>query len=176
MNQETKEKLALILGRRSIREYAPGDVSEEQLQTLLEAAMSAPSAVAKDPWRFVVIRDRRRLADIASVLPSGWMLASASVGIVVCGDLEVAHARQLSYLLQDCAASIQNLLLAAHIVGLGACWLGIHPRERRIEYVRRALGLPDSVIPVGGIAIGYPGEQKEARTRYNPAYVHREQW
>ncbi len=96
--------------------------------------------------------------------------------IVVCGDLEAAHDRQLSYLLQDCSAAIENLLLAAQALDLGACWLGIHPRADRIENVSKLLALPASVLPVAGIALGRPGEQKEARTRYSSAYVHQERW
>jgi nitroreductase len=170
------ERLEAIFGRRSIRVFRPGLVEDELVRALLEAAMAAPSAVAKDPWRFVVIRERSCLAEIASVLPNGQMLADAAVGIMVCGDLEAAHDRQLSYLLQDCSAAIENLLLAAHILGLGGCWLGVHPREDRIKNIRRILRLPESVIPVSGVAIGWPGEVKEARTRYNAAFVHRERW
>jgi nitroreductase len=132
--------------------------------------------VAKDPWRFVIVRHQQTLLDISDALPNGKMLPYANLGIVVCGDLEVAHDHQLSYLLQDCAAAIQNMLLAAHMIGLGACWLGVHPREDRIRRLRELLLLPPRVIPVSVIAVGYPGEQKEARTRYNPEYVHHEQW
>jgi len=176
MDARAKGKLDFILGRRSIRAYAPGDISDETVKTLLEAAMAAPSAVAKDPWRFVAIRNRRTLAAIADALPNGKMLATAAVGIAVCGDLDVAHDRQLSYLLQDCSAAIENLLLAVHILGLGACWLGVHPREDRVRRIKEVLALPGSVIPVSCIAIGYPGEQKEPRTRYNRDYVHFEKW
>ena len=176
MNTDTTHKLAFIFGRRSVRVYAPGDVSDAQVQSLLEAAMAAPSAVAKDPWRFVVIRDPRMLTRIADVLPNGKMLATAPLGIVVCGDLDAAHDRQLSYLLQDCSAAIENLLLTVHALGLGACWLGVHPREDRIRKLSQLLGLPPSVIPVAAIAIGHPGEVKEPRTRYQAAYVHREKW
>jgi nitroreductase len=176
MSTDAKANLAFILGRRSIRVYAPGEVSDETIQSLLEAAMAAPSAVAKDPWRFVVIRDLGMLARIADALPNGKMLATAPVGIVVCGDLDAAHDRQLSYLLQDCAAAIENLLLAVHALGLGACWLGVHPREDRVRKVGQLLGLPPNVIPVAAIAIGHPGEAKESRTRHQAAYVHREKW
>ncbi|MCX6927395.1 MAG: nitroreductase family protein [Verrucomicrobia bacterium] len=176
MNTNVKEKLAPLFGRRSIRVYAPGAVSEAVVQQLLEAAMAAPSAVAKDPWRFVVIRNRQTLLDIASALPNGQMLASAALGIAVCGDLQVAHDQQLSYLLQDCSAAIENLLLCAHILGLGACWLGVHPREQRVKVLKDMLSLPPSVIPVACIAIGQPGETKEPRTRFNPDYVHFEKW
>lgn len=176
MNPSPNAALQFILGRRSVRVYRPGDVDEPIVQTLLEAAMAAPSAVAKDPWRFVIVRSRTTLTAIADVLPNGQMLATAAVGIVVCGDLEVAHDRQLSYLLQDCSACIENLLLAAHGLGLGACWLGVHPRESRIQRIASLLAVPASVIPVAVIALGWPGETKEPRTRFNPAYVHREKW
>jgi nitroreductase len=176
MDAIAKECLGFILARRSIRVYAPGDVSEDQVNLLLQAAMAAPSAVAKDPWRFIVVRHARTLAAIAESLPNGRMLATAAVGIVVCGDLDAAHDRQLSYLLQDCSAAIENLLLGAQILGLGACWLGVHPREERIKRLRQLLSLPASVIPVSCIAVGQPGETKEPRTRFDPAYVHREKW
>ncbi len=170
----TDEKFAFIFGRRSIRAYGPEPVTDAQLQTLLEAAMAAPSAAGKDPWRFVVIRNRQLLSKIAAELPYGRMLASAGAGIVVCGDLEAAHDQQISYLLQDCSAAIENLLLAVHILGLGACWLGVHPREQRVQAIQRILSLQTSVIPVACIAVGYPAESKEARTRFNPAYVRYE--
>ena len=176
MNQSSIDSLRLILGRRSIRVYQPGRISEETVQTLLEAAMAAPSAVAKDPWRFVVVRRRETLATIVQELPHGVMLNQADLGIFVCGDLNVANDHQLSYLLQDCSAAIENLLLAAHALGLGACWLGIHPRENRIAHVRKVLELPEHVVPVSGIAIGRPGETKESRTRYQDAYVSYEKW
>lgn len=168
--------LEFIFARRSIRVYAPGDVAEADLQRMLEAAMAAPSAVAKDPWRFVIIRDRARRQRLATELSNGQMLVEAALGIVVCGDLNQAHDRQLSYLLQDCSAAIENLLLAAHALGYGACWLGVHPRENRVRHVSRLLGLPSSVLPMSVIAIGRPGERKEARTRFNPAFVRQEQW
>jgi len=176
MDAVAKERFGFILARRSVRVYAPGEVSEAQVNALLEAAMAAPSAVGKDPWRFIVVRNVKTLAAIANVLPNGKMLATAAVGFVVCGDLEAAHDRQLSYLLQDCSAAIENLLLCAQILGLGACWLGVHPRAQRIKQISQLLSLPPSVIPVSCIAVGHPGEAKEPRTRYHPAYVHREKW
>ncbi|MGO9203508.1 MAG: nitroreductase family protein [Limisphaerales bacterium] len=170
------EELGFIFGRRSIRVYTPGEVGEETVQKLLAAAMAAPSAVGKDPWRFVVVRERQRLARLAASLSNGQMLDSATLAIAVCGDLSAAHDGQLSYLLQDCAAAIENLLLAAHILGLGSCWMGVHPRKQRIKNLKEILSLPASVIPVACIAIGHAGETKESRTRLNPDYVRHEQW
>ena len=176
MNTNADDRLEFIFGRRSIRLYSPEAVSEAEVQKLLEAAMAAPSAAAKDPWRFVVVRNRQTLADIVAALPNGQMLAGAALGIAVCGELPAAHDQQLSYLLQDCSAAIENLLLAAHILGLGACWLGVHPREQRMNALKKILSLPPSVIPVACIAIGHPAEAKEPRTRFNQDYVHSEKW
>lgn len=169
-------KLQFIFQRRSIRVYEQKPVPEELVRDLLDAAMAAPSAVCKDPWRFVVVRRRDSLSRIAACLPYGKMVADAALGLVVCGDTTEAHDRQLSYLLQDCSAAIENTLLAASALGLGTCWLGVHPREERIASIRQILDLPAEVIPVCVIAIGWPGEHKEARTRYSNSKVHHEKW
>ena len=171
-----RQELEFITARRSIRTYTEREVDAETVKDLLRAAMAAPSACCRDPWRFVVVRERERLARLASGLPNGQMLAHAGVGIVVCGELEAAHDGQESYMLQDCSASIQNLLLAANALGLGACWLGVHPREDRMAHLRQALGLPETVVPVAAIAVGWPAEQKAPRTRYDAAKVHDETW
>jgi len=169
-------KLEFLYSRRSIREYRQGEVADHLLRDLLEAAMAAPSAVAKDPWEFIVVRRRETLRKIADGLPNGKMLADAAAGIVVCGDLNRAHDRQLSYLLQDCSAAIENLLLAASVLGLGACWLGVHPREDRVLHLRRLLRIPDAVIPVAVVAVGWPAEAPKPRTRYRADAVHDETW
>lgn len=169
-------KLEMIFRRRSIRQYGHGTVTDVQMRDLLEAAMAAPSACAKDPWRFVVVRDPAALAKMAEGLPNGQMLRGAQAGIVVCGDLDAAHDRQLSYCLQDCSAAIQNILLAASAMGLGGCWLGVHPREERMRHLRQVLGIPEQTLPVAVVSLGAPAEQKEARTRYNPAFVKNERY
>ena len=176
MSTTTDGNLGFILGRRSIRVYSPGEVSEPAVTRLLEAAMAAPSAMTKDPWRFVVVRDKQALAKLAALHPGAAMLASAAMAIVVCGDLDAAFERQISYLLQDCSAAIENLLLAAHAQGLGGCWVGIHPGEALIKRVKELLSLPASFVPVAVVSLGQPGEQPAPRTRYNPDYVRSEKW
>ena len=176
MSTTTDGNWGLILGRRSIRVYSPGEVSEAAVAKLLEAAMAAPSAMTKDPWRFLVVRDKQTLTKLAALHPGAAMLASAAMAIVVCGDLDAAFERQLSYLLQDCSAAIENLLLAAHAQGLGACWVGIHPGEPLIKRVKELLSLPASFVPVAAVSLGQPGEQPAPRTRYNPAHVRAEKW
>lgn len=176
MNNEFSSKLNSILGRRSIRTYEDKPINDEMIQAILETAMAAPSACAKDPWRFIVVREKEALNKIADGLPHGQMLRSAGVGFVICGDINAAHDNQLSYMLQDCSAAIENLLLAVHNIGLGAVWLGVHPREERMKHITQLFSLPENIIPIACIAVGYPAESKEARTRFDPDYVHYEKW
>lgn len=165
-------KLSAIFARRSIRKYTEKAIPENILRDLLEAAMSAPSAVAKDPWEFIVLTDKTLMTSVAEALPNGKMLPSAAAGIIVCGDISKAHGNELSYLLQDCSAAIENILLAATMLNLGACWLGVHPRQERIEHIKKLFRLPDKIIPVSVIALGYPDEQKEPRTRFDSKKIH----
>ncbi len=168
--------LGFIFSRRSVRKFENGDVPEEILTDLLEAAMAAPSAVAKDPWHFLVIRDHAVLKKLTDILPHGKMLAEAGAGIVVCGDIEKAHDRQESYMLQDLSAATENILLAANALGLGSCWLGVHPRRERMDGIRELFNLPENIIPMCCIALGWPGEKPESRTRFNKDLVHWESW
>jgi len=168
--------LNLIFARRSVRSYTKKPVPDEITRDLLEAAMAAPSAACKDPWHFIVVKEPSTLKTLSQGLPHGGMLAEAAVGLVVCGDLQQAHDGQLSYLLQDCSAAIENVLLAAAALGLGACWLGVHPREERMQHVRSVLAIPPGVIPVAAIAVGWPAHTPPPRTRYSKAKVHHERW
>lgn len=172
----SSENLDFIFGRRSVRVYSPGEIDPSTVTRLLQAAMAAPSAMAKDPWRFVVVRNEATLKSLAGVLPGGKMLASVPVGIAVCGDQDVALEHHLSFLLQDCAAAIENLLLAAHALGVGSCWVGVHPGEALVRQVKQLLALPGSILPIAIVALGNPGEALEARTRFNAQYVHLEKW
>src|SRR5208283_4205361 len=99
MSNLNNDELEFIFGRRSIRVYAPGEVSDGTVTRLLEAAMAAPSAMIKDPWRFVIVRSPPALNRLAGALPGGRMLSTAALAIVVCGDLETAFEQNLSYLL-----------------------------------------------------------------------------
>jgi len=168
--------LQFIFARRSVRKFQNKDIAEGTVKDLLEAAMAAPSAVAKDPWHFIVVRDAGMRKKITEGLPNGQMLMDAPMGIVVCGDIEKAHDKQISYLLQDCSAAIENLLLAASTLGLGAVWMGVHPREERIAHLRGLFGLPEHIVPVSVVALGWPLEKPVARTRYSAGAVHAEKW
>ena len=168
--------LAPIFARRSIRKFLDRPVPPEVVRDVLDAAMAAPSANAMDPWEIVVAQNPDTLAKIAAGLPYGKMLAAAPVGFVVCGDPARANGGQLSYMLQDCAACVENLLLALSMLGLGGVWLGVHPREDRIAHLKQLFHLPEEIIPIGVISAGYPAETPPPRTRFNAAHLHHEQW
>ena len=169
-------KLAFIFNRRSVRKFEEREVPAEMLQDLLEACMAAPSAVAKDPWHFIILRDKAKLNRLADLLPHGQMLRHAGAAFVVCGDIRLAHDQQESYLLQDLSAATENILLAANALGLGTCWLGVHPRPERMDGLKKLFQLPENIIPMCGIAIGWPKEPSPARTRFNPDKVHQGKW
>jgi len=169
-------KLAPLFTRRSVRRYSGEPVTDAEIRDLLEAAMAAPSACAKDPWHFVVVRGRATLDKLAEVLPNGPMLRQADAAIVVCGDLARAHRNLESYLLQDCSAAVQNILLAATSLGLGACWLGVHPNTERMEPIRQQFGIPATILPIATIALGRPAEFPELRTRFRADAVHQGAW
>lgn len=168
--------LQCLFARRSIRTYKDREIPEDMIRDLLEAGMAAPSAVAKDPWHFIVVRDKGMLNSVADGLPNGQMLRDAAAGLVICGDIDKAHDNQESYMLQDCSAAIENILLASSMLGLGACWLGVHPRQERVVHIRNLFGLPENIIPLSAIAVGWPDEEKGPRTRYADAAVHWETW
>lgn len=165
-----------LFARRSVRKYSPEPVAEEAVQDLLEAAMAAPSACGTDPWRFVVIRGRATLDAAAGLLPNGPMLRHAPLAIAVLGDRTRAHRGLESYLLQDCCAAVENLLLAASMLGLGAVWLGVHPNEDRMSGLSELLAIPSELVPVAMIAVGHPAEEPPARTRYRAEHVRSERW
>ncbi|HNV72723.1 MAG TPA: nitroreductase family protein [Candidatus Ozemobacteraceae bacterium] len=168
------EALTAISGRRSIRRFAPGPVGADQVKALLTAAMSAPSAGNQQPWHFVVTDDASILARVPAHHPYASMVPSASLAVLVCGDLQLEKFP--GFWVQDCAAATENLLVAAHALGLGAVWLGVHPMPDRENGMRRLFELPDEVIPFALIPIGRPAEEKPATDRYQPLRVYKDRW
>jgi len=169
-------KLDDIYSRRSIRKYTDQKISDDLINDLMEAAMAAPSANAQDPWRFIVVTDKVKLEETADLLEYGKMLNGAPLGIIVCGDQSAATGGELSYMVQDCSAAIENILVAANILGLGAVWLGVHPREHRVEGIRNLYEIPDNITPISVISIGYPAQKSAPRTRFDASKVKYNIW
>ncbi len=168
------DALEVIRTRRSIRKYLDRPVPGELIQKLLAAAMQAPSARNQQPWQFVVIDDRAILARIPPIMPNAAMAGSAPLAILVCGDLGLEKSE--GYWLVDCAAATENMLLAAHALGLGAVWCGVYPREKRMDGLRQLIGLPENVIAHSLVVLGYAAEQVPAEDRYRPERVYRNRW
>ena len=167
------DALEAILTRRSIRRYTEEPVSDEALETLLQAAMAAPTA-ANQPWHFVVIRERSSMEAITGFHPHAEMLRQARVAIAICGDPTLGHLTGRWPL--DCSAATENILIAANALGFGACWVGIYPVEERIESLRKLLGIPEHVIPLSMVALGCPAEKKAPPNRFKRDRIHRERW
>jgi nitroreductase len=168
------DTLTAIMTRRSIRKYLPKPVPDDLVQKVLAAGMNAPSAGNQQPWQFVVVNERTALDAIAEILPHGKMLNQAPLAIVVCGDLSVEKHK--GYWVQDCSAATQNMLLAAHDLGLGAVWLGVYPREDRMKGIAALLKVPEHIIPFCMVAMGWPAEKIEAVKRYAETKVHHNSW
>lgn len=166
-----------IMTRTSVREYTSDTVSSSNVETMLRAAMAAPSAGNKQPWRFVVVTERAILDSIAQNLNSMRMAAQAPMAIVVCGDLKATFEGEgTDYWIQDTSAATENLLLAAHALGLGAVWCGVTPLTDRQEYVSNLLGLPADIKPLDVVVIGHPSHEQAPKDKWKPENIHYNQW
>ncbi len=160
-----------ILARTSIRSYQDRPVEQEKIEKLLRAGMAAPSAVDKRPWHFVVVTDRQVLDGLAQANPNAGMAARAPLAIVVCGDKTRALTRVPDYWVQDASAATENILLAAHGMGLGAVWTGTYPVTDRVEKVTAVLNLPEHIVPFCTIVIGYPEKYQAPKDKWNEANI-----
>lgn len=163
-------QLSSIFSRRSIRIFSGNVVAKDKVKDLLEAAMAAPSAQCRDPWHFKVFNGEF-CKEVAKGLSNGKVLINANNGILVCADVGSAAHAELSYAIQDCSAAMENLLLAASIIGLGACWMGVHPINDRVEKLTEVFNLPNNLTPISVIAFGEPTQEFDSRTRYNESKV-----
>jgi nitroreductase len=162
----------IILKRRSIRKYTQQKVDEDTLHRLLQAAMAAPSAVNSQPWEFIVVTDPDKLAEMYRNLPYGRYDAPAA--IVVCANPSVASNRDAAerFWVQDCSAATENILIAAAGLGLGTVWCGVYPESAREKAIAYTFALPEGVIPLNVILVGYPAEEKPPRTQYKEERIH----
>ncbi len=168
------DTLTAIFTRRSVRKYSEEPVSDATVKLLLQAAMAAPSAKNAQDWEFIVIRDKKTLAQIPGFHPFSKQIPTAQVAIVVCGNTKLEAAK--GHWIPDASNASMNILLAAHSLGLGAVWTTFYPYEDRTAGIRKLLGLPDHIMPLNIIPLGYPVEKRAYQDRFNPAKVHYEKW
>ncbi len=168
------DTLEAIHTRRSIRRYTSQSVEDELIQEILAAGMSAPSAGNQQPWQFIVITNKSVLEEIPHISPYAAMVREAPVAILICGDLKLERFK--GFWVQDCSAATQNMLLAAHALGLGAVWTGIYPMQDRVEGFKKLLRIPEDVIPFALIPIGYPAQQSRRENRLKEDRIHYNHW
>ena len=168
------DAIEAILTRRSIRSYTAEPVTEVDIETILHAAMAAPSAGNQQPWHFVVTTEREWLDRMAETTPYGKMLREAPLAITVCADTR--DLRHPTMWQQDCSNAAENALIAIHALGLGAVWLGFWPKMERVEPLKAVLGLPEGVEPLCVLAVGHPAEGQPAVDRFRDESVHRDRW
>jgi nitroreductase len=156
------EPLNLIKTRRSVRRYSNKNVSNELIEEIIDAARFAPSAHNHQPWKFIVTRDKDKLEEIAEDSKYAKFISTAPVAIIVCADYENSQTRKANkdyfvkyFCIQDTAAAIQNILLSAHSLGLGTCWIGDYNEEKLTEIFK----IKEPYYPVGIISVGFTDKQ-----------------
>lgn len=166
-----------IMTRTSVRQYTDEPVSDAQIETLLRAAMAAPSAADVRPWSFVVVKERAMLDSIPMHIREARPVGRSQVAITICGDMRRAfEGESRNYWIEDTSAATENLLIAAHGMGLGAVWCGVYPQSEKVRYMRELLQLPEYIVPMGIVAIGHPAESPEPKDKWDPERVHINVW
>ncbi len=169
--------LKTIAGRKSVRHFTDVPLTNEQIETLLKAAMAAPSAKNQQGWEFIVVTDREKLNYIGERIPTGRMLLQAAAAIVVCGVPDKYPGESQLNWVADCSAATENILLAAEAMGLGAVWTASFPYDERMKILREAVpGIPAEIIPLSVIPLGYPAREDSVRDKWNPEKIHYNQW
>lgn len=169
---KSKEALQVIMTRTSVRKFTDEKVKPCCVEKMLRAAMAAPTAVNKQPWHFVVVDDKEVLNKLAGEGRRGDMLRNAPLAIVVCGDMSKAlEGKGQEYWIQDTSAATENLLLAAHAMGLGAVWTGQWPMDNRYPETQKILGMPETIIPLCTVIIGHPAENPAPKDKWKPENV-----
>lgn len=177
--QINKQEAALenIMTRVSVRQFTGEKISDEQIDILLRAAMAAPSAINKQPWAFIVVTDEALMAKLGEALPYSRCSNKPACAFIPCGDLSKAiEGEMAAFWINDVSAATENLLLAAHAMGLGAVWTGLHPDMNRAAMVQQMLGLPEHIIPLCVVPVGVPAEQPEVKDKYKPENIHFNKW
>lgn len=164
--------LDTIFNRKSVRKYTERPVEKEMLETLARAGMAAPSSKDRRPWEFIIVTDRKLLDAMGEGLPLARMLKETKQAIIVCGD--TVKSENAWYL--DCSAAAQNILLAAESMGLGAVWTAAYPYPDRIKVVREVLNLPNHLVPLTVIPVGYPQGSDKAKVKFNKQQIHYNSW
>jgi len=168
--------LHTIMTRVSVRAFTGEKITDEQIETLLRSGMSAPTAMNRQPWAFMVVTDEAQLDSLGRAFPFSHCDAQPACAIIVCGDMtKTIEGQARDFWVQDVSAATENILLAAHAMGLGAVWTGLYPTDR-YKQVQQMFGMPEGIVPLCIIPIGVPAEQPEVKQKYDAEKVHFNCW
>ena len=167
-----------IKTRISTRQFTDRAISDEAVHTILEAGMSGPTAVNARPWSFIVVRDQATIEKLANAGPRPNMpLMTATMAIVVCSDPERYFKFVPDFWIVDASIAAQNMILAAHDLGIGSVWIGGWPAPDRLQTFTEFFELPEGVVPHSVIAFGYAAEAStKEKLLYEADRVHFEKW
>ncbi len=171
-----KDTFEVIHSRKSVRNFTGEAVSKADLDKIVRAGMAAPTAVNMQPWSFVVITDRKTLDDLAKGLPYAKMLSKAGAAIIVCTEPKSAFDRSTDFAVIDASLAGENILLAIEALGLGGVWTAAYPDKDRIEHVRKVLKIPEDIIPLTVIPVGYPTGEDKPKDKYKKEKIHWDRW
>lgn len=174
-SMQENQAVANILSRKSVRQFTAEPVSEAQIDTLLRCAMAAPSAVNFQPWDFIVVTERALLDTIGTRYPNTRISENVQVAFVMCGNMEKTFPGAPDFWIDDVSAATENLLLAAHSMGLGAVWCGIFHTDK-VPGLQQILGLPEHIVPLCVVPVGHPAEDPEVKDKYKPENIHYNGW
>ena len=158
-----------IFHRISVRKYQEKPVEAEKIERMLRAAMAAPSACNQQPWEFYVVRDKDVILQLSKASPYATCAKKAPVVFVPCFRSE---GRAPEYFNIDMSAAVENLLLEADSLGLGAVWMGIAPQKDRMVDVRKVLDIPGELEPFALVPCGYPAQERTQEDRYEVERVY----
>ncbi len=174
---QTPTTLEIIQSRASVRQFTTEKPTEQQIENILRSAFSAPTAMNRQPWHFLVIDEPSLLKSIGEQFPNSRVGNNCQVCIIPCGDLTLAfEGAAREFWVQDVSAATQNILLAAHAQGLGAVWTGLYPDIARVEQCKALLNIPEHIMPLCIVPIGYPAETPAVKDKYKAERIHRNQW
>ncbi len=158
-----------IFHRISVRKYKDTPVEQEKIEQMLKAAMAAPSACNQQPWEFYVVTDKNVIGQLSESSPYAKCAKGAPLVFVPCYRSEGIAPEYFNI---DMSAAVENLLLEADDLGLGAVWMGISPDETRMNAVRNVLNIPEHLHAFALVPCGYPAEEREQENRYDESRVH----
>ncbi|MEI6089601.1 MAG: nitroreductase family protein [bacterium] len=163
-----------IYHRRSVRKYKDEIIPLEIVKEFIKAGMNAPSANNVMPWQFIIINDKTILSQITKFHPYANMLNYSSGAILVCGDRSIQNDD--GYLVLDCSAATENILLEIDSQGFGAVWLGIYPNMDRMSAISDLIKLPETVLPITLISYGVPMDELKSNNKYFEDRIRVNRW